>query len=124
MPHAPSESQYLAALETANATRFAIAELRQRLRALPEAEARRLLIEVLNNPTEQQAAAPVERLLLAVKRWGHQKTQQTLRRANIYAAGKRVRDLTPRQRGVICDVLRDPRLILPTTTTPRLEDAA
>lgn len=106
------------ALETANSIRFAIAAIRRDIRALPHMEARALVAKML---TEEQSVAfsamRLETLLGAIHGWGAGKTRTVLRMLHVTLTGRRVRDLTVRQRALLVDLVANPDLFRRGTGT-------
>lgn len=100
-------TQAAKALRAANERRAILAALREHIATLGLRDGCAFVANLLDDPGEHEAAIPVGRLLMSVDRFGMQSLTLALRDAGILSADKRVRDLTPRQRTALADVLRD-----------------
>ena len=105
-----SEPQHVIALREANRIRSANATTIREIASLPRGEAREAAAALLREPTDEEAALHVGRLLCAVPRFGRERTRVLLARAGIAPGreGRRIRELTERERGVIADALGAP----------------
>ena len=105
-----SEPQHVIALRKANRIRSANATTIREIASLPRGEAREAAAALLREPTDEEAALHVGRLLRAVPRFGRERTRVILARAGIAPGreGRRIRELTERERGVIADALGAP----------------
>lgn len=94
----------MAALERANEVRTMNASRRREVEALPMMEGRRRVAELLLEADEYTSAVPVERLLGWIHRIGVARVVVVLRVVGI-TPGRRVGDLTGRQREVLAAIL-------------------
>lgn len=119
-----SEPQHVIALRKANRIRSANATTIREIASLPRGEAREAAAALLREPTDEEAALHVGRLLCAVPRFGRKRTRVLLARAGIAPGreGRRIRELTERERNVIADALTRPRRNRTTAPTPLQRD--
>lgn len=97
--------QQMEALEKGNATRRANAQLRRDLKQAGPEMARLMVAAVLRDPDEQQGACPAERLLLAIPRVGPTAVRSMLKQIGVNTTRRKVRELSPRQRDQLADML-------------------
>ena len=97
----PDPKQRDAALKLANRRRIAVADRRKEIAALPMEQGRKLLAQVLTDPTEDEASGRIGHWLMAPKFTGRAKVEPLLRQLRI-SHDRRLRDLTPRQVNIIC----------------------
>lgn len=102
-------TQVMQALQVANEVRLTNARTCRRLTELSRDEARmevaRLLVE---DETAAFESLKVERLLTRIRRLGPTTAYCLLRQVGVQIVGKRVRDLTPRQRVALAKLLSSP----------------
>lgn len=99
--------QSLLALDRANKIRCDMSALKHEIFELPHIEGRALVATILERPTEAALPMPVWDLLLSVRKMGSVKANRWLQRACPgMPPGKRVRDLTTRQRLELAQILR------------------
>lgn len=108
-------AQHLDALDRANTIRFAKAEIKRELRALPPAEAMMFASDVVAGyatiagfPPEALGAFRLGELLSAIPRCGPQKQRAIAHRARLVSIDRRIRDLTERERMAVAAVLCSP----------------
>ena len=97
--------QQMEALEQANRVRMENARLRQELRALPRDEAAARAAELLRDYPPLLGALRVDQFLESVRGVGSSKAAQILYAAGVYRVGRRIRDLSPRQRELVAGQL-------------------
>jgi hypothetical protein len=106
------EQTRLAALGEANAVRVARAQLKREIASGSVAVA-----DVLIDPPAIAASWRVAALLMSQRGWGRVKCARFLA-DNRIGDGKRIGELTVRQRGLLADQLRRPRPAPPATSEP------
>jgi hypothetical protein len=99
-----SVSQYMVALEKANATRLARADLKRKIK-----DNDRELLRALEDPPYFIMNCPIGELLSAQRRWGMTKTRKFLTPFNI-KEHRTVEDLTKRQRDLLVSGLEGDRI--------------
>lgn len=119
-----SEPQHVIALREANRVRLANAATLRSITALPRPDAENRAAELLHDPTPEEGALHVGRLLEAIPRVGREKARAILALAEIAPGreGRRIRELTKRERNVIADALTRPRRNRTTAPTPLQRD--
>lgn len=119
-----SESQHVTALREANRVRLANAATLRSIEALPRPDAENRAAELLRDPTPDVAALHVGRLLEAIPRIGRVKARALLAATGTAPGreGRRIRELTKRERNVIADALTRPRRNRTTAPTPLQRD--
>ena len=116
----PREAQRMLALEKANHVRVTNARLFREITGLEERDARALCAAVFTDPTDEQNAAKVDQLLRAVPRFGAVKVRGLLVHADIRVSGRRVGELSQRQRTLIASVLLNPASLWTSTSMQRV----
>lgn len=102
--------QHMQALNAASRAAQEQAKVRHTIARLNHMDGRRQVATLLTGDTVPAAEAMrIERLLGAVRGWGECKTRIALREIQVRSYGRRVRELTARQRGVLADLLTDSR---------------
>ena len=101
----PVSDQRADALVIANATRAALAGVRRRMRVLSFIEGCGELAAMLDDPVDV-GAVRLDRFLKCGPRIGEFNVQRLYRIAGVTQFDRRVRELTPRQRGVLAGELR------------------
>jgi len=111
---APQLPQYVTALQIAQRVRLARAAQKRRLATARDGDAARLLAaELVADPPAELATITVRELLLSCRRMGERHVSALLVLARLRGTeqvgddGLRHGALTPRQRDVLADVLRD-----------------
>ena len=106
-----SEPQHVTALREANRVRLANAATLRSIEALPRPDAENRVAELLRDPTPDVAALHVGRLLEAIPRVGRVKARALLAATGTAPGreGRRIRELTERERNVVADALTRPR---------------
>jgi hypothetical protein len=102
-----AREQAMASLKKADHVRVLNAELRRSLRAMRRPEALWAAAEVLENPTPEQGAIPLHRLLRMVPLFREEPRRKMLKRAGIQTWDHRLRDLTERQRLALASQMQD-----------------
>jgi len=100
-------SQRLDALAVANQQRFAMSALRAQIKQHQYPGGMAFVAGLLRNPSPTVEAMRVEVLLRHVHRMSDRKIVGIMSAAGILTVGRRVRDLTPRQRDLIAADLED-----------------
>lgn len=102
-----SREQRMSALERANEIRYGKARIKQSVAKLDMSDAVDLAATIIENPdTEYEGALRLGELLLSVPGFGVFAVNRALRHAGVLSRDKMLRDLTPRQRGVLALALR------------------
>jgi hypothetical protein len=96
----------MAALGIANEVRLTNATTLRAIKATPFVDGCGMVAAILLDPDEHQAAIPVGRLLLSIRRMGESRLARLLRTAGVLMPTKRVDALTERQRDVLVVGLR------------------
>lgn len=119
-----SEPQHVTALREANRVRLANAATLRSIEALPRPDAENRAAELLRDPTPDVAALHVGRLLEAIPRIGRVKARALLAATGTAPGreGRRIRELTERERNVIAGALTRPRRRRTPAPTPLQRD--
>ena len=119
-----SEPQHVTALREANRVRLANAATLRSIASLPRPDAENRAADLLRDPTPDVAALHVGRLLEAIPRVGRAKARAILTLAGVTPGrrGRRIRELTERERNVIAAALTRPRRHRATAPTPLQRD--
>ena len=111
-----AEQQRADALELANHVRISNARFKETIAALPEPQGRHRVADLLDGPTDgAHGQLKINQLLKAIDRVGDRGLFEMLRHAGVLNPEKRLRELTPRQRKALVDVLRDKRVLYPSS---------
>lgn len=104
-------AQALAALERANEIRLSNAAIRREIMALPREAAAERVAELLRDPSGDIGAMYVGHLLRALPRFGPERSRRLITRAGLAPGreGRRLRELTARERSVIASLLVSPQ---------------
>lgn len=95
------------ALAKANQYRFALAKKRREIAAMPMAEGCEELAELIEHTDcPMMLSGQVSHWLMAPNRAGVQKASQAMACLNIRKADRRLRDLSPRQRQQLAEIVR------------------
>lgn len=94
------------ALKRANEVRLTNAAFRRRVAQLDPVTGLLTVALAVENPTAEQDALRVEDLLRMPRRMGNVVVNKLLITAGVHRAGRRVRELSPRQREVLATGLR------------------
>lgn len=92
-------------LDVANERRLAMAKIKANIKAPELWDGRRLVANLLDAPTEHVEAFQIGPLMLCIHRFGERGVKRILHIAGV-SYDRRVRDLTPRQRGEVSRLLR------------------
>ena len=95
--------QHMKALASANEKRLGTAELRRQIRALGPAEGALTLARAIEHDHDDRiiGSGRIGHLMRAVPRLGHAKVTKCLLAAGVHNHERRLRELTPRQRGAV-----------------------
>ena len=99
------QPQWMTAKARADEIRIKNSLTKKSIARAPQPEGFAAAARVLRQPTPEQEAMQVFGLLKSVRGVGEYAASTFLRRAGVLNPGKRVRDLTARQRGLIADWL-------------------
>lgn len=102
-----SREQRMSALERANEIRYGKARIKTAVAKLDRPDAVGLVAAIIENPdTEYEGALRLGELILSVPGFGAFAVNRALRHGGVLSRDKMLRDLTPRQRGVLAAALR------------------